>query len=106
MWCIAYFDKAITNLNLSQTQPCPLDLTGADVHDVVESFPTLHDVHNELGEAQVVLGEQRVDAHRLDDVVHQEESLGVLEVALGQVPPRASLVQRATLKNQEGRGSV
>lgn len=77
--------------------PPPLLLTSADVHDVVEGVPALHDVHHQLGEAQVVLGEQRVDGHRLDHVVHQEESLCVLEAALRQVPPRAALLQRPTL---------
>ncbi len=72
-------------------------LTCADVHDVVESVSALHDVHNHLGEAQVVLGEQRVDGDRLDHVVHEEESLCVLQAALRQVPPGASLFQCATL---------
>lgn len=76
----------------------PISLTGADVHDVVEGVSALDDVHHQLGEAQVVLGEQRVDGERLDHVVHEEEPLGVLEAALGQVPPRPPLLQRATLR--------
>lgn len=81
-------------------------LTGADVHDVVEGVAALHDVHHHLGEAQVVLGEQRVDGHRLHHVVHEEEALGVLEAALRQVPARAVLLQGATLQPGRGRWSV
>ena len=73
---------------------------------MVEHVSALHDVHYQLGEAQVVLGEQWVDGDRLHHVVHQEESLGVLEVALRQVPPGASLLQSATLRIEEGRISV
>lgn len=65
---------------------------------MVEGVPALHDVHYHLGEAQVVLGEQRVDSDRLDHIIHEEESLGVLEAALRQVPPGASLLQCATLQ--------
>lgn len=81
-------------------------LTSADVHDVVEGVSALHDVHHQLGEAQVVLGEQRVDGDRLDHIVHEEESLGVLEAALRQVPPGASFLQCATLSGQRGGISV
>ena len=87
----------------SHLQLCPPLLTGAYVHDMVEGVPALHDIHHQLGEAQVVLGEQGVDGHRLDHVVHQEESLGVLEAALCEVPPGAPLLQCATLKIEEGR---
>lgn len=72
--------------------------TSADVHDMVESVSALHDVHHQLGEAYVVLSEQRVDRHRLDHVVHEKEPLSVLEAAFSQVPPRPVLLQRATLK--------
>lgn len=68
---------------------------------MVEGVSALHNVHHQLGEAQVVLGEQGVDGHRLDHIVHQEESLGVLEAALCQVPPGASFLQSATLENKE-----
>lgn len=81
-------------------------LTCADVHDMVESVSALHDVHHQFGEAKVVLGEQRVDGDRLDHVVHEKESLCVLEAALGEVPPRASLLQSPTLSSQEGGVSV
>lgn len=73
-------------------------LTSADVHDMVEGFPALHDVHDHLGKAHVVLGEQRVDGDRLDHIIHEEESLGVLEAAFRQVPPGASLLQGSTLQ--------
>lgn len=81
-------------------------LTGANVHDMVEGVFALHDIHHQFGEAQVVLGEQGVDGHRLDHIIHQEESLGVLEAALCQVPPRAAFLQGATLRIQEGGVSV
>lgn len=74
-------------------------LTCSDVHDVVEGFSALHDVHHQLGEAQVVLSEQRVDGERLHHVVHEVEPLGVLQAALRQVPPRAALLQRPTLRD-------
>lgn len=61
--------------------PIP-SLTGTDVDHVIERVSALHDVHRQLGEAQVVLREQRVDGDGLDDVAHQEEALGVLEAAL------------------------
>lgn len=69
---------------------------------MIEGVPALHDVHHHLGEAQVVLREQRVDGDRLHHVVHEEEPLGVLEAALCQVLPGASFLQRATLQ-QAGR---
>ena len=80
----------------------PLLLTSADVHHMVEVVSALHDVHYHLGEAQVVLGEQRVYSDRLDHIIHEEEPLGVLEAALRQVPPNASLLQRPTLQWTEG----
>lgn len=85
-------------LRSGQQRPTPLSLTSAYVHDMVEGFPALHDVHHQLGKAQVVLGEQRVDGERLDHVVHEEEPLGVLEAAFCQVPPVASLLQGSTLQ--------
>ena len=77
-------------------------LTSADVHDMVESVSALHDVHHQFGKAHVVLSEQGVDGDRLDHVAHEEESLGVLEVSLGQVSPWAILLQCAALKSQKG----
>lgn len=77
-------------------------LTSADVHYMVEVVFALHDVHYHLGEAQVVLGEQRVYSDRLDHIIHEKESLGILEAALCQVPPDASLLQCPTLQRTEG----
>lgn len=85
-------------LHSGQQRPTPLLLTSAYVHDMVEGFLALHDVHHHLGKAQVVLGEQRVDGEWLDHVVHEEEPLGVLEAALCQVPPVVSLLQSSTLQ--------
>lgn len=92
----------------SQLTPAalPLLLTSADVHDMVEGVSALHNVNYQLGEAHVVLGEQRVDGDRLDYIIHEEESLGVLETALRQVPPGAPLLQCATLSSREGGISV
>lgn len=67
-------------------------LTRADVHDVVERVSALHDIHHQLRETQVVLGEQGVDGYWLDHVVHEEEPLGVLEAALCQVSPIGALL--------------
>lgn len=123
IWCIAYFDcnkgamnEPVNPVAGGQTTSIPnfitihsnsfILLTRADVHDMVEGVSALHDVHHQLGEAQVVLGEQRVDGDRLDHIVHEEESLGVLEAALCQVPPGASLFQCATLSSKRGGISV
>lgn len=76
-------------------------LTGCNVHDVVESVFALDDVHHQPGEAHVVLGEQRVDGGRLDNVVHEEEALGVLEAALGQVSSGPVFLQRTALISRE-----
>lgn len=88
-----------TTIFLLLPQLSALSLTGADVHDMVEGVSALHDVHHQLGEAQVVLGEQRVDGDRLDHIIHEDESLGILEAALCQVPTGASLLQCATLRD-------
>lgn len=85
-------------LRSGQQHLTALLLTSAYIHDMVEGFPALHDIHHQLGKAQVVLGEQRVDRERLDHIVHEEEPLGVLEAALSQVPPVASLLQGSTLQ--------
>lgn len=79
-------------------------LTGADVHDVIEGVSSLHDVHHQLGQAHVVLGEQGVDSHRLDHVVHEEEALSVLEAAFCQVPTGTVVLQRTTLRIRRGGG--
>lgn len=71
---------------------------------MVEGVSALHDVHHKLGKPQIVLCEQRIDGHGLNHVIHQEESLGVLKVALCQVPSRSSLLECATLCHQ-GRGT-
>lgn len=73
-------------------------LTSGNVHHVIAGAASLHHIHHHAGEAQVVLGEQRVDGDRLHHVAHEEEALGVLEAALGQVPPGATFVQRAALQ--------
>lgn len=70
----------------------PLLLTSADVHDMVEGVFALHNVHHQFREAEVVLGEQGVDSQRLDHIIHQEESLGILEAALCQVPSRTTFL--------------
>lgn len=84
----------------------PQLLTSANVHDMVEGISTLNNVHHQLGEAQVVLGEQGVDGNWLDHVVHQEKPLGILQAALRQVLPGAAFLQGATLIIQEGMISV
>lgn len=74
--------------------------TRADVHDVVERVHALDDVHYQVGEADIVLQDQRVHRLGLDHVVHQVEPLGVLQAALCQTLVGTFVVNRSTL----GRG--
>lgn len=69
---------------------------------MVDSLPALHNVHYHPGEAQVVLGEQRADGNWLDQVIHEQQPLGILQAALRQVPTSAPFHQSATLQ-PEGR---
>lgn len=72
--------------------------TCADVDDVVEGVHPLDDVHHQVGEAHVVLHDQRVDGLRLHHVVHQVEPLGVLQAALCQAVVGAAVVDGAALQ--------
>lgn len=45
-------------------------LTCADVHNMVQGVHALNDVYDQVGEANVVLHDQRIHRLRLDHVVH------------------------------------
>lgn len=71
--------------------------TCADVHDMVKSVHSLNNVHNEVGEANIVLHDQRIDRLWLDDIVHQVQSLCVLEAALCQTLVGTFVIYCSTL---------
>lgn len=74
--------------------------TCADVHDVVEGVHALDDVHHQVGEAHVVLHDQRIDGLRLHHVVHQVEPLGVLQAALRQTVVGTLIVDGTALERR------
>lgn len=81
--------------------------TCADVDDMVEGVHALDDVHHQVGEAHVVLHDQRVDGLRLHHVVHQVEPLGVLQAALRQPVVGAAVIDGAALeRGEEAAGGV
>lgn len=59
--------------------------TSGQVDDVEERVLPLHHVHGHVGEAHVVLHEEGHGDDGLDNLVHQQELLGVLQVPFGQV---------------------
>lgn len=69
---------------------------------MVEGVHALDDVHHQVGEAHVVLHDQRVDGLGLHHVVHQVEPLGVLQAALRQAVVGTVVVDGAALETREG----
>lgn len=81
-------------------------LTRADVHDMVEGVHALNYVHHQIGEANVILHDQRIYRLRLDHVVHQVEPLGVLQAALCQTLVGTLVVYCTALGRKGRRGEV
>lgn len=75
-------------------------LTCADVHDMVEGVHALNNVHDQVGEANVILHDQRINRLRLDHVVHQVEPLGILQAALRQTLVGTLVIYSTTLKRK------
>lgn len=96
-------DYGSTFYTAAQLEPgTPRRPTCADVDDVVKSVHPLDDVHHQVGEAHVVLHDQRVDGLRLHHVVHQVEPLGVLQAALRQAVVETAVVDGAALEGKGG----
>ena len=77
-------------------------LTCADVHNMVEGVHALNDVHDQVGEANIILHDQRIDRLWLHHVVHQVEPLCVLQAALRQTLIGTLIIYSATLERKEG----
>lgn len=75
-------------------------LTCADVHHMVECVHALNNVHDQIGEANVVLHDERIYRLRLDHVVHQVEPLGVLQAALRQTLIGTFVIYSSTLERR------
>lgn len=71
---------------------------------MVERLHALDNVHDQVGEANVVLHHQRIDRLRLDHVVHQVEPLGVLQAALRQTLVGTLIVYSTTLERDADGG--
>ena len=73
-------------------------LTCADVHHMVEGVHALNNVHDQIGEANVVLHDERIYRLGLDHVVHQVEPLGILQAALRQTLIGTFIIYSSTLQ--------
>lgn len=70
---------------------------------MVESVHALNDVHDQVGEADVVLHDQWIDRLRLDHIVHQVKALRVLQAAFCQTLVGALIIYSTTLMRNRKR---
>lgn len=70
---------------------------------MVEGVHALNNVHDQVGEANVILHDQWIYRLRLDDIVHQVEPLGVLQAALRQTLVGTLVIYCTTLERKDNR---
>lgn len=67
---------------------------------MVESVHALNNVHNQVGEANIILHDKRINRLWLDHVVHQVEPLGILQAALRQTFIGTLIIYSTTLERR------